>query len=320
MVVFFHASLFHRMGSGPLWTSTVVLEGDRCRANWWTNLLFINNYVHPDNMCMFQSWYLSVDTQLFIVGILLVYCIGRWPCLGYSLLASLSTLAILVPIFNTWWKEAEAFLLPFAKNTADVVSYKYFTDVYVRTENRAAPYFIGVMVGVLLVKREHTKFRIGKAMSLLALVLVEGAFFGSFFASYWFYKPDASYTPLQAGLFTSLSRVAFAISRAGIILLVTFGSLDVLGSIFSWKPFRVLSRLVYGAYLVHTLAHLYHKGTLRLPLQTVSLYPVWMLFGDLVFSFATSFLLMLLLESPVRALSKLVLQKRLAQHNQKQET
>ncbi|KAJ8894315.1 hypothetical protein PR048_006935 [Dryococelus australis] len=39
-------------------------------------------------------------------------------------------------------------------------------------------------------------------------------------------------------------------------------------SIFSWKPFKVLSRLTYGAYLVHTLGQLYDHGSLRSPRPT----------------------------------------------------
>ncbi|XP_063238308.1 nose resistant to fluoxetine protein 6-like [Bacillus rossius redtenbacheri] len=115
VVVFFHATVFHRLGSGPLWESVVGRERDRCQANWWTNLLYINNYVNADRMCMITTWYLAADTQLFIVCLLMVYIIGRWPPWGYALVATLSSLSVLIPFFNTWWRREEALFLPFTE-------------------------------------------------------------------------------------------------------------------------------------------------------------------------------------------------------------
>ncbi|XP_021933486.1 nose resistant to fluoxetine protein 6-like, partial [Zootermopsis nevadensis] len=54
MLVFFHATLLHHMGSGPFWDVTVGREQRRCATNWWSNLLYINNYINVREMCMFQ--------------------------------------------------------------------------------------------------------------------------------------------------------------------------------------------------------------------------------------------------------------------------
>jgi peptidoglycan/LPS O-acetylase OafA/YrhL len=40
---------------------------------------------------------------------------------------------------------------------------------------------------------------------------------------------------------------------------------DIYQRFFSLKPFVVLSRLTYGAYLAHTMGQLYDQGTLRVP-------------------------------------------------------
>jgi hypothetical protein len=50
MFVFFHATLLPHMGSGPFWNATVGLEQRRCSTNWWTNLLYINNYINVGDM------------------------------------------------------------------------------------------------------------------------------------------------------------------------------------------------------------------------------------------------------------------------------
>ncbi|KAG8294618.1 hypothetical protein J6590_099362 [Homalodisca vitripennis] len=49
VVVGFYSYVFPHLGDGPLWTERLTQEVDRCRSNWWTNLLFINNYVNSDN-------------------------------------------------------------------------------------------------------------------------------------------------------------------------------------------------------------------------------------------------------------------------------
>lgn len=45
VVLMFYATILPHMGSGPIWYK-MIEETGRCRQNWWTNLLFINNF-HP---------------------------------------------------------------------------------------------------------------------------------------------------------------------------------------------------------------------------------------------------------------------------------
>lgn len=46
LMVFFHSTLLADMQSGPMWRHVAETERSFCRKNWWTNILFINNYVH----------------------------------------------------------------------------------------------------------------------------------------------------------------------------------------------------------------------------------------------------------------------------------
>ncbi|PSN38653.1 hypothetical protein C0J52_21243 [Blattella germanica] len=50
LMIFFYSTIFYKLGSGPRWDLVVGPERDCCRKNWWTNLLFINNYVDEQNM------------------------------------------------------------------------------------------------------------------------------------------------------------------------------------------------------------------------------------------------------------------------------
>lgn len=48
LTVLFYVSVMPKMGSGPLWKVTVVPESEYCLENWWTNVAYVNNYVHVE--------------------------------------------------------------------------------------------------------------------------------------------------------------------------------------------------------------------------------------------------------------------------------
>lgn len=48
MMMAVYAFVLPRLSDGPLWKHMTVKESDNCRKNWWTNVLFINNYVNAD--------------------------------------------------------------------------------------------------------------------------------------------------------------------------------------------------------------------------------------------------------------------------------
>lgn len=114
------------LNDGPYWRQIVYRESERCQTNWWTNVLFINNYVHTDELvktlyiykktyqlksnilynylkcnvqCIIPSWYLACDMHFFIVGTLLTYVIWRWRKPGVILLGVILTLSTIIPAY-----------------------------------------------------------------------------------------------------------------------------------------------------------------------------------------------------------------------------
>ncbi|GBO20351.1 Nose resistant to fluoxetine protein 6, partial [Araneus ventricosus] len=45
VVVGFETVLFHLLGSGPLWP----VDGRKCTGYWWTNLIFVNNFLYSEH-------------------------------------------------------------------------------------------------------------------------------------------------------------------------------------------------------------------------------------------------------------------------------
>lgn len=50
IAVFLNAVILPRMGSGPFWEARIISESNYCSNNWWTNLLFVNNYVNAKEL------------------------------------------------------------------------------------------------------------------------------------------------------------------------------------------------------------------------------------------------------------------------------
>lgn len=67
-MVMLNATWLYRFDKGPFWDKIVFAERQACRTNWWTNLLFINNYVGGDQKCMVHTWYISADLHLTALG------------------------------------------------------------------------------------------------------------------------------------------------------------------------------------------------------------------------------------------------------------
>ena len=47
-----NATLFTRLGSGPLWKSNSHRTEEECQNNWWKYLLFVNNWFPMHQVCL----------------------------------------------------------------------------------------------------------------------------------------------------------------------------------------------------------------------------------------------------------------------------
>lgn len=81
-VMLLHIFLVHYLTSGPIWPRILdVIEGS-CSKYWWSVLLYTQNYVNPEDICIEQSWYLSADMQLYVMSPLLLFPLVKWPKFG----------------------------------------------------------------------------------------------------------------------------------------------------------------------------------------------------------------------------------------------
>ncbi|ETN72856.1 hypothetical protein NECAME_18650 [Necator americanus] len=83
---------FTASAAGMLGNNTVAVEV--CKKYWWRNMLYINNLFGMTAECYPITWYLAVDTQLYIVAPIFLVTLLIRPLLGAALLVLASAVSV----------------------------------------------------------------------------------------------------------------------------------------------------------------------------------------------------------------------------------
>ncbi|XP_033326893.2 O-acyltransferase like protein isoform X1 [Megalopta genalis] len=262
MMIGFYATLFYKMGTGPQWDQWVGANRDYCRENWWTNLLYANNYVNLPRICMSQSWYLATDMQLVWLSPIFLYPMLKftrqiffWIVIGLGLVAS-----VVIPFVITFALKLSGTML-YYKEANDVA--EVYVQIYTKVYNRFGAYVIGLALGYILYNTRSRVIKI-RPMYVLAgwLVAALTALF-VFVGPRWMYFEDHVYDRLEASLYAGLHRQVFALSISWIIFCCVHGYAGFVDHCLSWRGWVPLSKLTYSAYLCHYVFLLLEGGAER---------------------------------------------------------
>lgn len=138
-----------------------------CKAYWWRNLLFINNWFPISQMCMSWSWYLAVDLQLFVFGIVLLMAYSRFK------IQTLAT-GFAIVMYCLHGVTMEAILVKYALSLD--VQYEYLDQFYTTTRSRSYVYVVGLVAGYYLATQK-TQVRVSTVSNsqiMLLLLLFPG--------------------------------------------------------------------------------------------------------------------------------------------------
>uniref|UniRef100_A0A1B6D6A1 Nose resistant-to-fluoxetine protein N-terminal domain-containing protein n=1 Tax=Clastoptera arizonana TaxID=38151 RepID=A0A1B6D6A1_9HEMI len=156
LVILLEASLIYQVSEGPIWKRLIGASTKRCEENWWSSLLYISNYVHPYSMCMVQSWYLSVDMQLYLISPLLLIPLQRNANRGLKIILVCFIATVVASFSNAWF---------FGLQGGGNVSRNKKVEInhgaeYVLTHVRAASWLIGLALGYFIYeyKQKGRKF------------------------------------------------------------------------------------------------------------------------------------------------------------------
>ncbi|XP_041371386.1 nose resistant to fluoxetine protein 6-like [Gigantopelta aegis] len=114
----------------------------------------------------------------------------------------------------------------------------------------------------------------------------------------------------QRAAFETGSRIGWALSVCWVILVCATGSGGLVNSVLSWEGWLPLSRLTFGAYLIHILVMVYDVNTHRVRGYITLYYIISKFFGFCTATYLFAFVNALVVEAPLLGIEKILLKKR----------
>ncbi|XKL64038.1 hypothetical protein PGB90_004124 [Kerria lacca] len=263
LVILFNVSVTYYLGDGPFWDSFVVKQINACKTNWWATLLAINNIVRPHEPCLAHTWYISVDTQLTIIGGVLLLIMTKKRRVGIFLITQtliFSALAVYVVVYR---KKFDGILKFTLRNVRNFEYTRNFYAFYVTTYTRMGPYLLGMMAAFITKLLKENSYNFSRKAT--TLILVPTFVFGTGFSYYGskFYRSNEEYVPLENAIYGSLQRILYTLPYACLLCIYFTSGLGFFSKLLDKKIFIYGGRLVYCAYIIGPLFQTFLTMTQR---------------------------------------------------------
>ncbi|XP_058461747.1 O-acyltransferase like protein-like [Malaya genurostris] len=247
-MIFYEATLFKYTKQTPHAANFV----DYCSEHWWSNLLFINNYVHLDEPCMKFGWYLGADFQLFLIGLAIMTLIWRFPgsertCIGVMIFVS-----FWIPGYVIYSEKLDATMTFNMRHAlTELREYDVFSKYYTPTHTNAGTYFFGMIAGILYHHTSRNKLHAKAERYLSRALSVSLAIFFSLNGL----LAVVPFMPLQKpslflSVFGSALKAIFGIVFGILFLYFGFRTVSMSGAFLQHPILRVIGRLSYCVYIV----------------------------------------------------------------------
>lgn len=279
VVILYIMSLYKYSGHGPMWMK-IGTQDDRCSDTWWATLLYVQNYVFPKKIvsinipfanlcktsikifpfqCISQSWYLAVDTQLYVISPLILIPLWKWgkKALAPIILFGVLCMGCTFATFMSW------------KFTLFRVDDDHVDDrqrlTYYPTHTRVPTWLIGVIFGYFLyTKNRGRQIPMARKWVITGWVLAFGVMLTDMWGPYWRILPENPSAPIIEGAFYEpLSRASWAIAIGWIVWACYNGHGGIINDFLSWGFFTGFSRLTYCMYVIHRIVQLVNGGRIQ---------------------------------------------------------
>ncbi|PIC22294.1 hypothetical protein B9Z55_016401 [Caenorhabditis nigoni] len=292
---------------GPLAASLfnfTVLQVEACKASWWRNLIYINNFDDGENPCYGPSWYLAVDTQLYLIAPILLIGLAWKPIFGIFLFI-IGCVGSILTVYILYFK----FDLPADSFHSDA-SGKFNFYIYQKPWIRCPPYLIGILVGYYLSKNPGTsKLQLYRKVFFMGISFVLPFCFLIANKGYDEGKHQLEKSYVKASYY-NFSRFFWATSVGYIIVACHRGWAGPIGNFMNHPIWQPLGRLSYSAYIVHLMIVYYFLNVGAKPLHFVSTWQVYVYYilPATILTFTFAFFWSCLFEIPIMKLEKYLLE------------
>ncbi|XP_050072620.1 O-acyltransferase like protein-like [Anopheles maculipalpis] len=144
-IIIYQATWYKRVKQGPL----EYKFNDFCLENWWTNMLFVNNYIHTTQPCLQFSWYLGADFQLFLIGSALLLLVWKFPSIKRWLVRFMIAVALFLPAYIIYTASTAATMTFDMRHAlAELRTYDHFLKYYLPSHTNLSGYFFGIIAAM----------------------------------------------------------------------------------------------------------------------------------------------------------------------------
>ncbi|XP_059044863.1 regulator of hypoxia-inducible factor 1-like [Achroia grisella] len=296
------------LGSGPMWDAVVKRERDMCRSNWWQLVILMPNLFPFEHLCLPQAWYLGTDTQLFLITLVMMLIIWRWPRSGVPVLSVVMVISLLIPFLQSYFMD----LLPirvsiFPESIRNIFGYNdTFYHAYVSAQGNWTGYHLGVLTAYFYHRAQTEKWNLAESRlyRLLTLISVPIAL-GTVLMGWDLHHRIAS--TFEAAVFNALNQNFFALAMCVFIVGCFYRCIKVYVSATEWGPLQPLGRLSYCAMLLHATILRTYGGQMRRSFYATDYTAIMLFAGIVCTTYLCALPLHLFVEAPACQLQKILL-------------
>lgn len=282
----------------------------RCTSNWWRELLFISNTVDIVDTCHQFAWFISADMQIAIVSSVSIVLFYSRPVTSFALIVLQLIASMILQHIYLDIKGITPKLLVFSQDANSI--WVGFRDIYVKTVTYVPSYSIGLIFGILMANSIIIK-NINTVKYLMILSVITCLIVTS--TPSLLYTDKYFYFPLKyESIYAVLSCATHSLTIGTFIYCVYHYPKNLIVKFFSSKPFIVISRLTFSAFIVQPLILLFNRknrySSLYQMQDGVFNYIVCLLFGYLMY---------ITIEAPFYNLTKFIFKSSPKQQQQQQQ-
>ncbi|XP_001661710.2 nose resistant to fluoxetine protein 6 [Aedes aegypti] len=311
-MILLDATWLIKLQDGPVWKRVAETERTFCRNNWWANLLFVNNYFTVDEPCLQQGWYLATDFQLFILGLLLLAFVRRFPKLLRPTIGLAVILSYVSPALVTYFHQLEGVVMIRPEALKYVLWYeRSYRQMYIPTHTNYGSYLAGLIAGLTYHKLKRSEFNIRQHKPFLFLwycVLPLAVML--LLSAYVFYEYDFEKPAVWIALYSALSKNLWGLIFGVLFVGLAFGVGWFLKRLLSNPVFRPLGKITYAVYLCHLFVIRATLGNIRQPIYVSDVRILVSTSSTLLLSYIMGLFLCLAIEIPFSNLQKQLFHKK----------
>ncbi|XP_035714450.1 nose resistant to fluoxetine protein 6 [Folsomia candida] len=297
------ATLVPYAGRGPYW---FIMErwSEICEDNWWTNMLYVNNFVNTSWLCQGEAWYLADDMQFYIISPLFLLPLYHWEMIGVIILAIFTVLSTISPILLVHYYDTAPTTIGTKVGTESVDI--WYKDIYIKPYARIQTYFVGMWLGYILFKTKGKRVKLPYPIVALFWAISTVTALAVLYGIQDWFDPLAEIPKAPGLMYAGFSRFAWGISVAWIIFACVKGYGGLVNDFLSWKVFMPLGRLCYCAYLISLHLQMILHVSFKQPMAYSEYSMLNFFFAHMVMSFLVGFFFTLTIETPFMQLEKIL--------------